>query len=164
MAYNTLSPIRQQPYYAKSGMGLVKKKEEDESSHSTATAEAREEEHQHQAKLDLNDKKSGYEQFKESKLSNKVATASRDANLKNSAVNIAQILKDFRNTAKAIGASPELTEEVNDYLALVEKQVTKENPDTKIVRSTLKNASLLLDNYIAETLQRPSNVVENWIE
>ena len=164
MAYNTLSPIRQQPYYAKGGMGLVKKKEEEESSQSSATAQAREEEHEHQSQVNQNNRKSGYEQYKDSKLSNQAAMASRDANLKNSAVNIAQILKDFRNTAKAIGASPELTEEVNDYLALVEKQVMKENPDTKIVRSTLKNASILLDNYIAETLQRPSNVVENWIE
>lgn len=165
MAYNTLSPIRQQPYYARNAMGPVKKKEEDESSQSSATAQAREEEHQHQAKVNNQEtKKNGYEQLRESKLSNQIATASRDANLKNASVNIAQILKDFRNTAKAIGASPELTEEVNEYLALVEKQVLKENPDTKIVRSTLKNASLLLDNYISETLQRSSNVVENWIE
>lgn len=162
MAYNTLSPIRQQPYYAKNSMNFVKKKEDEESSQSQQTAQAREE--QVQAQPDRGRKKSGYEQLKESKLSYQVATNSRDANIKNSTVNVAQIIKDFKNTAKAIGAPPELTEEVEVYLQLVEKQVKKDNADVKLVRSNFKNASLLLDNYITETLQRPSNVVENWIE
>jgi len=47
---------------------------------------------------------------------------------------------------------------------LVETQVKKENPDAKLVRTTLKGASSLLDAYITETLDRPSNVVENWLD
>ena len=38
-------------------------------------------------------------------------------------INIAQILKDFRNTAAAIGTPDDLKEEVNGYLSLIETQV-----------------------------------------
>lgn len=161
MAYNTLSPIRPRPYLVSSYGGPVKKKEDEESSQSACSQQL--EEDQYQVSQEQGNK-SIEQQIKDSKDAQNAAIASRDANLKNASVNIAQILKDFKNTAVAIGASDDLTEEVNAYLALVEKQVTKENPDVKIVRSNLKNASALLDNYISETLQRPSKVVENWID
>lgn len=161
MAYNTLTPIRPRPYLVNSYGGPVKKKEDEESSQSSRSEQLEEDQYQvHKEPA----RKSIEQQIQESKDAQKAAIASRNANLKNASVNIAQILKDFKNTAVAIGASPELTEEVNAYLSLVEKQVTKENPDVKIVRSNLKNASALLDNYISETLQRPSKVVENWID
>lgn len=160
MAYNTMSVIRPKPYVVSNYTGL-KKKEDDESSQSSRSSQANEEQsqvNQHTPKKNIQ------QQLEESKALHQQAVASRDANLKNATVNIAQILKDFRNTAKAIGASPDLTEEVNEYLSLIEKQVVKENPDIRLIRSNLKNASSLLDNYITETLQRPSKVVENWID
>lgn len=162
MAYNLMSPIRPRPYVLNNYKGPVKRKEDEESSKSQYATEAQEEQHyqvnQERPRKDIQ------QQLVESKNAQKQALASRDANLKNATVNIAQIIKDFKNTSKAIGAPPELAAEVQEYLTLVEKQVTRENPDSKIVRSNLKNASMLLDNYITETLQRPSKVVENWID
>lgn len=79
-------------------------------------------------------------------------------------INIAQILKDFNNTALAIGTPQDLKEEVDGYLALVEKQVKKDNPNTKLIKSNLKNASTILDNYISKTLNKESKVVENWVD
>jgi len=161
MAYNLLSPVRPRPYLVNNYKGFAKGKEDNESSASShATQESQYEYVQNQPEQ----RKNVQQQLEESKEYQKAAIASRDANLKNATVNIAQILKDFRGTVKAIGSSPELAEEVEIYLSLVEKQVTKENPDVKVIRSNLKNASTLLDNYITETLQRPSKVVENWID
>lgn len=79
-------------------------------------------------------------------------------------INIAQVLKDFRNTALAIGTPAELQEEVDGYLSLIQTQVSKENPNTKLIKSNLKNASSILDSYISETLNKDSKVVENWID
>ena len=79
-------------------------------------------------------------------------------------INIAQILKDFNNTALAIGTPAELKEEVDGYLALVEKQVQKDNPNTKLIKSNLKNASSILDGYISKTLNKDSKVAENWVD
>lgn len=83
---------------------------------------------------------------------------------RSSVINIAQILKDFRNTAAAIGTPDNLKEEVDGYLTLIEKQVTKDAPNTKLVKSNLKNASSILDNYISQTLNKESKVVENWVD
>ncbi|MEE3349023.1 MAG: tetratricopeptide repeat protein [Candidatus Gastranaerophilaceae bacterium] len=82
----------------------------------------------------------------------------------NTSINIAQILKDFKNTAVAIGTPDELKEEVNGYIELIEKQVTKDEPNKKLIKSNLKNASTILDNYISETLNKDSKVVENWVD
>ena len=82
----------------------------------------------------------------------------------NTSINIAQILKDFNNTAIAIGTPDDLKEEVDGYLELVEKQVKKDNPNTKLVKSNLKNASTILDGYISKTLDKDSNVVGNWVD
>ena len=79
-------------------------------------------------------------------------------------INIAQILKDFKNTAIAIGTPQDLLDEVNGYLALVETQVKKNNPNVRLIKSNLKNASSILDNHIAETLNKESKVVENWVD
>ncbi len=79
-------------------------------------------------------------------------------------INIAQILKDFRNTAAAIGTPDNLKEEVEGYLVLVEKQVKKDDANTKLVKSNLKNASSILDGYISQTLNKDSKVVENWVD
>ncbi len=162
MAY--ITPLTQRPYFP-NNQGLVNKKEDEESSQSSRSSQTEQEQSQPSIQKNLKEQqKATQEQWAESKANHQAAVASRDANLKNASVNIAQILKDFKNTAKAIGASPELTEEVDTYLLLVENQAKKEAPDTKLIRSNLKNASTLLDNYISETLQRHSKVVENWID
>lgn len=162
MSYNTMSVVRPRPYVITNNYkGLTNNTEENESSESSRSSQTEEE--QYQVNQNGN-KKSIQQQLIDSKASQQRAIASRDANFKNATINIAQIIKDFRSTAKAIGASPELTEEADGYLSLIEKQVQKEVPDVKLIRSNFKNAATLLDSYITETLQRPSKVVENWID
>ncbi len=78
-------------------------------------------------------------------------------------VNIAQILKDFRNTMKAIATPAELEEEVNHYLLAVEEQVKSPQPQVNLIQSNLKIAASLLDKYISETLNKESKVVLNWL-
>ena len=79
-------------------------------------------------------------------------------------VNIAQILKDFRNTIKAIATPPEIEEQVNHYLQIVEKQVREPKPQANLIQSNLKIAASLLDKYISETLNKDSKVVQNWLD
>lgn len=79
-------------------------------------------------------------------------------------IKIEQILSDFRNTASAIGTPDDIKNEVSAYLNLVENQSKKENPNHQIIQSNLKNASKILDEYIASTLKKSSNVVENWVD
>ena len=79
-------------------------------------------------------------------------------------INISQVLTDFRSTIIAINAPDDVREEVGVYLSLVEKESLKENPSREIIVANLKNASRLSDAYIATALNKPSNVVEKWIE
>ena len=83
---------------------------------------------------------------------------------KSNKVNIAQILKDFRNTIKAIATPPEIEEQVNSYLTIVEQQVREPNPQVNIIQSNLKIAASMLDKYISETLNKESKVVQNWLD
>ncbi len=79
-------------------------------------------------------------------------------------IGIDQVLSDFRNTANAIGAPDEVKGEVASYLKLIESQSQKENPNQQIIQANLKNASQILDEYITNTLKKPSKVVENWVD
>lgn len=79
-------------------------------------------------------------------------------------INIAQVIGDFKNTAKAIGTPEDIYEEVDTYLGLVEKTTKKDTPNVKAVQSNLRNAAGLLDKYISDTLNKDSKVVENWVE
>lgn len=79
-------------------------------------------------------------------------------------VNIAQILKDFRNTIKAIATPADIEEEVNRYLKIVEQQVHEPKPQINLIQSNLKIAASLLDRYISETLNKESKVVQNWLD
>ena len=79
-------------------------------------------------------------------------------------INIAQVIGDFKNTAKAIGTPEDIYEEVDMYLTIVEKQTKKDNANVKSVQSNLRNAAGLLDGYISATLNKDSKVVENWVE
>ena len=79
-------------------------------------------------------------------------------------INIAQILKDFRNTIKAIATPAEIEEQVNHYLQIVEQQVREPQPQVNLIQSNLKIAASLLDKYISETLNKDSKVVQNWLD
>jgi len=79
-------------------------------------------------------------------------------------INIAQILKDFRNTMKAIATPADIEEQVNKYLETVNEQVHSEHPQVNLIQSNLKIAASLLDNYISETLNKTSKVVQNWLD
>ena len=79
-------------------------------------------------------------------------------------VNIAQILKDFRNTIKAIATPAEIEEQVNVYLQTVEQLVREPQPQVNMIQSNLKIAASLLDKYISETLNKDSKVVQNWLD
>ena len=79
-------------------------------------------------------------------------------------INIAQILKDFRNTIKAIATPADIEEQVNRYLQIVEEQVREPKPQVNLVQSNLKIAASMLDKYISETLNKESKVVQNWLD
>ncbi len=79
-------------------------------------------------------------------------------------INIAQILKDFRNTMKAIATPSEIEEQVNKYLETVNEQVHSAHPQVNLIQSNLKVAASLLDKYISETLNKESKVVQNWLD
>ena len=84
-------------------------------------------------------------------------------------VNISQIVTDFKSTVIAIGAPEDISNEVNSYLALVEKESQKANPSREIIFSNLINASKISDAYIHQELSKkngnaPKNVVEGWID
>ena len=83
---------------------------------------------------------------------------------KGNRVNVSQILVDFKNTLTAIGVSEDIDVEVKSYLSLVDIQSQKPNPSQEIIKSNLKNAALILDDYITKALNKPSKVVTNWID
>ena len=79
-------------------------------------------------------------------------------------INIDQVLKDFKNTAKAIGVPDEINAEVSAYLDLAQTQSQRDIPNAQVIQSNLKTASKILDEYITNTLKKPSKVVENWVD
>ena len=79
-------------------------------------------------------------------------------------VNISQIVSDFRNTTAAIDTPEDISEQVNSYLKIIENQSSKDIPNVNLIKSNLKAASQVLDEYIAESLHKPSKVVENWVD
>ncbi len=84
--------------------------------------------------------------------------------LRSNRINIAQILKDFRNTIKAIATPREIEDQVNKYLETVNEQVRASHPQVNLIQSNLKIAASLLDRYISETLNKDSKVVQNWLD
>lgn len=181
-----LNGIFQKPYLNRDAKSFVRKKEDNEN---TASAQREEQANQNSKSKGLQYLDGSAYQNKDiqqvdwRQMRSQIqaqARNSQNVNLQNAAgagavtpkdlsgispvINIAQILKDFRNTAAAIGTPDELKDEVNGYLTLVETQVKKENPNSKLVKSNLKNASSILDGYISETLNKDSKVVENWVD
>jgi len=137
--------------------GFVKRKEdEEESSGSKAqTQEAQEHQRSEQAN------RQNISRFPRQQYPNGQPTA---IDYSRSTVNVAQIITDFKNTTAAIGAPDDIKAEVETYLGLIEGESLKETPNGKIIQTNLKTASQVLDNYIAATLKKPSDVVEKWID
>src|SRR5574344_1522363 len=168
MVYNAMYPVGQRPSFITYRKKVNKKEEEESSKSSNAQNESDEQAQilKHEGNDEFTKSVDGSVQNTASSSSLVTTPINPSFNYKNvnPEVNIAQILKDYKNTALAIGTPPELEETVDSYLELVKTEVQKEVPNTKIVKSNLKNAAILLDGYITETLQRPSNVVENWAD
>lgn len=179
-----LANINQRPYINKDGRSLVKQKQDEEASKSAAQTE-REEQAQNQNSRSrglnyIEQESPKYQQIKPEQWQQIYAgtrtsapqSSAQAQNVQNSQytqtrspnINIAQILKDFKNTAVAIGTPADLSEEVDGYLALIETQVKKENPNVKLIKSNLMNASSILDGFISKTLDKESKVVENWVD
>ncbi len=163
-----LNSVYQRPYFVQDRRNQVRKKEDQERSTSNAQREEQTNQNSRSKGLQYVDRTTTTyqpQQLTTEQLSvpypNEVATALAQ---RNPNINIAQILKDFKNTAIAIGTPDDLKEEVSGYLALIEKQVTKETPNSKLIKSNLKNAASILDNYISKTLDKDSKVVENWVD
>ena len=184
----SLNNIYQRPYVKQDNRNPVRKRDEEEKS--SATNAQREQESNPNAKskgLQYVEQKAptytpayeqkftipsqtGYQNVNinsQQHIPNTNATTPLDSVAQNrldSQINIAQILKDFKNTALAIGTPDDLLDEVNDYIGLIEKQVHKNNPNIKLVKSNLKNAASILDKHISDTLNKDSKVVENWVD
>ncbi len=97
-------------------------------------------------------------------VNNNVQQPAPQAQKRSNRVNISQILRDFRNTIKAIATPPDLEEQAEEYLKLVEMHVKRPNPNVPIVQNNLRSAAQILDRYITETLKKESKVVQNWLE
>lgn len=175
-----LNNIYQRPYIVRDGRGLVKKKQDDDARKSLVQAEQEEKSQNNSRSRGLQyveDANSQYvksyqnitpaESQKAQQLYGQNARSINNSNSsvegRSSKINIAQILKDFKNTAVAIGTPPELSEEVNNRISLIQAQLAQPNPDTNLVKSDLMNASRQLDKYISKTLNKDSKVVENWV-
>lgn len=177
-----LNGIFQRPYL--NNGNLVKKKQDEEKNASLAQREQEAEQNNSKSKgLQYAEKRTSFQRQEQQvdwrQMRSQIQAQARNAQTasqseevmptktlsgRSAVINIAQIIKDFRNTAVAIGTPDNLKEEVEGYLSLVEKQVTKDNANTKLVKSNLKNASLILDEYISQTLNKDSKVVENWVD
>lgn len=82
----------------------------------------------------------------------------------NNKINISQVLQDFKSTISAINTPEDIKKEVEVYLELVENESQKDAPSREIVLSNLKNAARITDNYIQDSLKKPSKVVQDWVE
>lgn len=160
-----LNSIYQRPYVAQDGRNRIRRRQEDEQQTSNAQREEQANQNARSKGLQYTEQATPqqYQSYQPEGITypNEVANALAKRSPK---INIAQILKDFKNTAIAIGTPEDLKEEVNGYLELIDKQITKENPNSKIIKSNLKNAATILDNYISQTLDKDSKVVENWVD
>lgn len=173
-----LNGIFQRPYLNQNAQGLVKRKQDDEDTQSArreqetdGNARSRGLQYAEERSSSFNEEQVDWRQMRsqiqaQAKNSQNVQTTSpvKNQTINNSVLNIAQILRDFKNTTVAIGTPDDLKEEVNGYISLVETQVQKDNPNVKLIKSNLKNASSILDGYISQTLNKDSKVVENWVD
>lgn len=156
--YNSLYPVNVKPYAV--NRGYVKRKEDEDNHSSGSKAQMQEAQEQNSSQKTF-EKKDNYTSFPRQQYPNGQQTA---IDYSRSTVNVAQIITDFKNTTAAIGAPDDIKSEVETYLGLIEKESLKTDPNGKIIQTNLKTASKVLDNYIADTLKKPSDVVEKWID
>lgn len=146
--YNSIYPAYIRPYQGIQQKPITKKEEDEKSSQSSHQAERESQQE--------NQRSNGANYFPNGE---KVAI-----DYTRRKIGIEQVLSDFRNTANAIGAPDEIKAEVSSYLNLIENQAQKEHPNSQIIQANLKSASQILDEYITNTLKKPSKVVENWVD
>lgn len=146
--YNTIYPAYIKPYQGLQQKQITRKQEDEKSSQSSKQAENNPEQERKQS--------NNQSYFPNGE---KVAI-----DYTRRQIGIEQVLSDFKNTANAIGAPDEVKAEVDSYLSLVKNQSLKASPNPQIIQSNLKNASQILDEYITNTLKKPSKVVENWVD
>ena len=145
--YNTIYPGYANSYLGVNNRIVKRKQEEEKSSQSSSNTENNPQDNRRQ---------SSHSYFPNGE---KVAI-----DYTRSRIGIDQVLTDFRNTANAIGAPDKIRAEVDSYLALIESQSQKGTPNPQIIQANLRSASQILDEYITETLKKPSKVVENWVD
>ncbi len=149
--YNSIYPVKIN--YRKPQQNLiVKPKEEEQSSSSSYSKEAQEQDTDTFRKVQT----TGRTTFPNG--------TNSSINYNQNKVNISQIVTDFRNTTAAIGTPDDISSQVGTYLEIIESQSSKDNPNVKLIKSNLKAASQVLDEYISESLNKPSKVVENWVD
>ena len=78
-------------------------------------------------------------------------------------IGIQTVLTDFQRTMAALGVSDSVKEEVLPYLQVITHQARRDKPSVGLIKEHLKIAARTLDSYISETLNQPSNVVEEWV-
>ena len=157
-----LNSVYQKPYITPDRRGGIKRREDENTQNTQQERETGQTTQNRSKGLDYIEKNNyQYQPKPQVTYPNEVANALAQ---RNPNINIAQILKDFKNTAIAIGTPDDLKEEVNGYIELIEKQITKDTPNVRLIKSNLKNASTILDNYISQTLNKNSKVVENWVD
>ena len=140
-----LNSIYQRPYLVKDNRTLVKKKQDEDASRSAAQEAQREEQANQNARSKglqyIENNQNGFtrttsqiqaqpwqkELYQNAQTQQTQAVTPQALSGRSSSINIAQILKDFKNPAVAIGTPDELNEEVDSYLQLIQKQVSKQN-------------------------------------
>jgi len=150
--YNTIYPGYVQSYYNINQRQIQKKQEEEKNAASAENARSQKE--TPEASQENKHSQGGFY------FPNGEKTA---VDYSQKQIGIDQILSDFKNTINAIGTPDNVKEEVSAYLNLVQSQSEKNSPDREIIQSNLKNASKILDEYITNTLNKPSKVVEEWV-
>ncbi len=152
--YNSIYPINIKPYVPPQNKNAVTNNAEEESAGSHLQRENR--------ALQQSDRKTqNRDTFQRQQYPNGQQTT---IDYSKSQVNIAQIITDFKNTSLAIGTPDDISERVNQYLSFAEMQSKEEVPDKEFIKNSLRSASKILDNYITQTLNKESKVVENWVE
>lgn len=149
--YNSIYPTYVKSYLGVNNRQITRKQDDEKSSTSSQNAEN-----------SLKDERKSSERSREGAVFPNGEKVAIDYTKRQ--INISQVLSDFKNTANAIGAPDEIKSEVYSYLGLIESQSQKEKPNAQIIQANLKNASQILDEYITNTLKKPSKVVENWVD
>ncbi len=79
-------------------------------------------------------------------------------------ISIQAVLSDFQNTMDALGVTQPVREEVAPYLQVVAHQAQKPQPSSGLIKQNLRIAAETMDQYITQTLGKPSNVVREWVD